>query len=165
MTMEFKSGDMTRITGVKLARLQQWWAAGYIGPPSVSVAQGAGTRNVFSTSDLFRILFFKRFIESGIPRNDIKKLLTLIENKSEIISKSIEVDTENFKRYGDKKPAPGTSEMYAVFYRQQTEVIKFKLLIVTDGKASVPDEIRDADDFIGINIQKIFRELFRKITE
>lgn len=165
MALEFKSGDMTRITGVKLARLQQWWAAGYIGPPSVSVAEGAGTRNVFSISDLFRIMFFKRCIDSGIPREHIRKFLLFDERFRDTLTKGLEVDLETYKREGPhKRPRPGVSEMYAVYYRKGNEVIKFTALTATSGELSVPKEFSEADDFIGFNIGKIIEELCKNIA-
>ena len=165
MSMEFKSGDMTRITGVRLARLQQWWAAGYIRPPSICVAQGAGTRNVFSLSDLFLIMFFRRSIESGIPREDIKKLIVNINKQDDMLLRLLETNLESVKREGaHTMPSPDVIEIYAVFFRQGNEVIKFEVLTAQYGKFAVPEEISGADDFIGINIGKIMDELFKNIT-
>jgi hypothetical protein len=159
------SGVMTRATGVKLARLQQWWAAGYIGPPSIRVAQGAGTRNVFSLLDLFFIMFFRRSIESGIPREDIKKLLLNINKVDDSFSQSLETYLEMFKREGAHTlPSPRVIETYAVFFRQGNEVIKFEILTSENGKLALPEDISSADDFIGINIGKIIDELIKNIA-
>jgi DNA-binding transcriptional MerR regulator len=164
--MEFKSGEMTRITGVKLARLQQWWAAGYIDPPSISVAEGAGTRNVFSMYDLFRILFFKRCVESGLPRETAKEFLKVDEKNKMSLNAGMKVDFENYIKSGDRtQRIKGVSSIYAVFYRKGTKIFKSELAAETDGTLKVSDEILTADDFIGINYKNILIELFENILK
>ena len=80
------------------------------------------------------------------------------------MAKGLEIDFETYKREGKKnRPDAGISRVYIVFFRKGKEVIETTVLTATDGKLSVPDMISDADDFIGINIQKIFIELFEKI--
>lgn len=59
--------DVERITGIKRVRLNVWLEKGWI-VPSVQKAQGSGTRNIFSRSDLYLIALFKNFVESGISR-------------------------------------------------------------------------------------------------
>ena len=65
---EFLSSDMTRITGVKLNRLQPWMERGFI-KPSIEVAKGCGTRNKFSQKDIDKINTMKKLIDAGISRS------------------------------------------------------------------------------------------------
>lgn len=73
--MEFLAKDVEKITGVKRNRLQQWLERGFIAP-SVQVAYGHGTRNIWSTSDLYTIALFKKVTESGLSRKVVSDFLS-----------------------------------------------------------------------------------------
>ncbi|MDZ7699505.1 MAG: hypothetical protein U5R49_22065 [Deltaproteobacteria bacterium] len=65
--MEFLAKDIFDITGVKRNRLQQWLEYGFI-LPSIQVASGHGSRNIWSREDLYTISLFKKITESGLSR-------------------------------------------------------------------------------------------------
>ena len=65
--MEFQMSDVTKITKVKRDRLKMWLENGWIAT-SVQRASGKGSRNIFSKDDLYRIVLFKKLVESGIDR-------------------------------------------------------------------------------------------------
>ena len=73
--MEFLAADIEKITGVKRNRLQQWLERGYI-TPSIQVASGQGTRNIWSRNDLYTIALFKKIIESGLSRKVVSDFLS-----------------------------------------------------------------------------------------
>jgi len=63
----FTASEVEKITGVKRTRLQQWLEKNYI-VPSVHVADGYGTRNIYSIGDVYRIYLLKTIIKTGIKR-------------------------------------------------------------------------------------------------
>ena len=65
---EFSSSDITRITGIKLNRIQPWMERGFI-TPSIKVATGTGTRNKFSQKDIDKIDTMRKLIDAGISRS------------------------------------------------------------------------------------------------
>jgi hypothetical protein len=73
--MEFLAADIERILEVKRNRLQQWLERGYI-IPSIQVASGHGTRNVWSRNDLYTIALFKKITESGLSRKLVSDFLS-----------------------------------------------------------------------------------------
>ncbi len=73
--MEFLAGDIERITGVKRNRLQQWLERGFIAP-SIQMASGHGTRNIWSRNDLYTIALFKKITESGLSRKVVSDFLS-----------------------------------------------------------------------------------------
>jgi len=73
--MEFLAADIEKITGVKRNRLQQWLEREYIAP-SIQVASGHGTRNIWSHNDLYTIALFKKITESGLSRKVVSDFLS-----------------------------------------------------------------------------------------
>jgi hypothetical protein len=53
--------------GIKIDRLKDWMDRGFI-KPSIKLASGPGTKNLFSIEDLYRIKLFKLLIEKGFNR-------------------------------------------------------------------------------------------------
>jgi len=75
----FTASEVEKITGVKRTRLQQWLEKNYI-VPSVHVADGYGTRNIYSIGDVYRIEAFKRMVEGGLLREKAARLIkTMID--------------------------------------------------------------------------------------
>ncbi len=66
-TESFQAAEVTRITGVKRTRLQQWLEKGWIAP-SIQAADGHGTRNLYTRHDLYTVELFKKIIEYGLSR-------------------------------------------------------------------------------------------------
>jgi hypothetical protein len=65
---EFLASDMERVTGVKRTRWVQWRERGWLSDPSVQVAEGHGTRNIWDRLDVYTICLFRNITESGLPR-------------------------------------------------------------------------------------------------
>lgn len=72
--MSYLAADVEKITGIKRNRLEQWMKSGFISP-SIQVAKGYGTRNVWSLNDLYEIELFKQVTESGLSRDLVSKFL------------------------------------------------------------------------------------------
>jgi len=86
MDEDFFASEVTKITGVKLNRLQPWMERGFI-EPSIQKATGHGTRNIFSRDDLYKIQLFKEMVEKGISRKLAAENLSIVA-WSEIEEKS-----------------------------------------------------------------------------
>jgi len=65
---DFFASDMERVTGVKRTRWQQWRDRHWVYKPSVQVAEGHGTRNIWNHLDLYDITLFRKILEMGLPR-------------------------------------------------------------------------------------------------
>lgn len=65
--MSYQAADIERICKIKRLRLHTWVAEGWI-TPSVQKASGHGTRNIWSRTDLYKIMLLKRLIENGFHR-------------------------------------------------------------------------------------------------
>jgi DNA-binding transcriptional MerR regulator len=70
---EFTTFQVSRILGVTRSSLQQWIDFKFI-EPSISVAEGRGTKNLFSREDLYRIEMFRALSRSGIAQKKAGKL-------------------------------------------------------------------------------------------
>jgi len=103
--MEFQWAEVERITGVKRIRLHQWIEAGFI-TPSLQVAKGSGSRHIWSKTDLYNIILFKRLVESGIHRNTAAKLIP-----------NVGFDDIN-KIYRPEKERGGPGEVWLVIARR-----------------------------------------------
>jgi len=73
---KFLAQDIEKITGVKRNRLEQWIKWGFI-KPSIQVARGHGSRNIWSRNDLYNIAIFKKVTESGLSRKIVADFLAL----------------------------------------------------------------------------------------
>jgi hypothetical protein len=58
----FKAADVEKKLGVRHGRLKEWLK--YL-PPSVEQAEGPGTRNIFTRTDLYKLFLFRELIEKG----------------------------------------------------------------------------------------------------
>ena len=58
----FKAADVAKKFGIRYGRLKEWLK--HI-PPSVEQADGPGTRNIFTRSDLYKLFLFRELIEKG----------------------------------------------------------------------------------------------------
>lgn len=59
--------DVCKKSKIKAGKLQAWMDNGWI-VPSVQVAAGSGTRNIFNRDDLYAIQMLKVMIGMGVPR-------------------------------------------------------------------------------------------------
>jgi len=71
---QFGAKRVFEITGVKLNRLQPWMERRFI-LPSIHVASGHGTRNIFSQDDLCEISLFKDMVERGLKREVANEIM------------------------------------------------------------------------------------------
>ena len=154
MLDEFYASDVTKITEVKLNRLQPWMERGWI-TPSIQKATGHGTRNIFSLSDLLNIAFFKKAVESGLSRKAISQLIKPFNDYLLPEIKSIHEGKISF-------PKP----YYILFFRKKEKVIgtAFERAGMSTGFIKFTKSY-DADDVIGINISNIMEEVFIKLDK
>lgn len=75
-TEEFTTFDFDKKLGVQRNVMAQWIMRGYI-VPSVTRAKGLGTRNLFSRNDAYRIVLFKKLVETGIRRDEAKYYINI----------------------------------------------------------------------------------------
>jgi hypothetical protein len=73
---EFTTFDFDKKLGIQRNLLAQWIMRGYIAP-SVTRAKGLGTRNLFSRNDAYRIVLFKKLVETGIRREEAKHYINV----------------------------------------------------------------------------------------
>jgi hypothetical protein len=64
--MKFTTFDVQKKLGINRNTTQQLMDSGFI-KPSIR-AEGRGTKNLFTLSDLYRVVFFQKLTEAGIPR-------------------------------------------------------------------------------------------------
>ena len=67
MDKTYRLNELCETLNIKPGRIQNWLLAGWI-TPSVQVAAGSGSRNIFSYDDLLRVEMLRTMIEMGIPR-------------------------------------------------------------------------------------------------
>ena len=72
----FGAKKVETITGVKRTRLQQWMDKKYF-QPSINIASGPGTRNLYSLYDIYRITAFKHIVDSGLSRDKAAQIVNL----------------------------------------------------------------------------------------
>lgn len=101
--LKFESKKVVEITGVKRTRLQSWIERGWLAP-SVQVAEGPGTRNIYNTNDLYSIAIFRKVSEEmHLPRKMVGEMLSsgVVGDHSEEQLKQVQYmlyirDGENF---------------------------------------------------------------------
>jgi DNA-binding transcriptional MerR regulator len=76
MEEKFYANDVTRITGLKRTRLEQWIERGYFIP--TTRAQGPGTQNIYSRGDLYALCLLERLLLMGVPRERAGKVVFAI---------------------------------------------------------------------------------------
>lgn len=70
----FEASDIEKITGINRPRLQQWLEKGFIAP-SIQIASGPGTRNVYSIDNVYQIAAIKKMIEFGFSREKAAQIV------------------------------------------------------------------------------------------
>lgn len=156
--VEYQTSDVERICGVKRVRLQTWLSNGWI-IPSIKKASGHGTRNIFSENDLYRIVFFKQAVESGISRKaagqfvpGMKELFR--EQVTKPILKAIE---------------PGCTDKIRlrkivgiIFFRRDGEVISSHM-VDGDTQLNSFEDFKQCDDAIVLNIQALIEKVSKSL--
>jgi len=69
---EYSTFDIIGGMGIKIERLKDWLRRGYI-QPSIQVAQGSGTKNLFNRNDLYQLGLFMFLIARGFSREEAAK--------------------------------------------------------------------------------------------
>jgi hypothetical protein len=149
--MDFQAHHVEKITGVKRNRLQAWLERGYI-KPSIQVADGHGTRNIYALHDLYAIATFKKIVESGLSRELVAQFIKLISSQYTFEFFIFQNTRLAIIRTGERIVAwPVTSskdEGYAITIKGESD-----------------EAIRDFDDIYIINYQKIANAIDAKIKE
>ena len=154
--MEFLAADITQITGIKRTRLQQWLERGFV-VPSIQVASGPGTRNIYSRVDLYNIATFKKITESGLPRKVVAEFISLGAVGSKMFDLELsEITLIFYVRYGDRTEAHAINGHVINLEHAFAE-------ITPEGTKFYP--IEDYDDIYVINFKKIKRMVDQKIKE
>ncbi|HWP59078.1 MAG TPA: MerR family transcriptional regulator [Candidatus Acidoferrales bacterium] len=73
----FDSKSASRIAGVSLRQIQYWDERGFI-RPSVKVAEGRGTRRLYSFSDLVRLRVVKDLSDHGVSLSKIRRSVAFL---------------------------------------------------------------------------------------
>jgi DNA-binding transcriptional MerR regulator len=151
--MKYYAADIEKICGVKRPRLQTWMERGWI-TPGMQRAGGHGVKNIFSRNDLYMIAFFRKAVESGLPRKTVAKFIRELQHE---FSGGLEVPME-------RHLASTADPIYLVIFRKGGKVVDvfFKTFSELKPKSRI---LKDADDFIGINFGKVMDEVNSKISE
>jgi DNA-binding transcriptional MerR regulator len=171
---EYQMAEVERICEIKRVRLQTWLSNGWI-TPSIQKASGHGTRNVFSESDLYKIAFFKRAIESGISRSAAAQFVPgieeILEHERNILESNLEA-ISRFKKEQAKRVKEGKERRTylavsdekvsgCIFFRRGGEVVDSKLfpsgMSMLDNY--VYEKTNDWDDAIILNFLPIMEEI------
>ena len=149
--MEFFSGEVEKVCDIKRNRFQAWKENGWI-TPSVQIAEGYGSKNIFDEYDLISILIFKKFVESGVSR---KSMANLAESIHTTMRGGLwGQKKKGLKRIKDMPPHESQSfpiglplYHFIYFWRKDGMVVQ----VTFD---EIPKNI-EADDIIGINFKDI----------
>ena len=79
----FSTFDILKGMGLKVERLQDWINRGFVAP-SIEVANGQGTKNIFSKEDLCKIQLFKSLITHGFSRQEAARCIKNLSPTSDI---------------------------------------------------------------------------------
>lgn len=173
--MEFYASDVERICEIKRNRLEVWMKAGWI-TPSIQVASGHGTRNIFHETDLVVILIFKHFVETGMSRKWIGELKGHIDK---VLVEELKGNKSTIERLLRAEPIPHKTWLYYLIH--PTELIPFQTVmvpeadlyylfyrkggkVVSSGALTAAQRV-DSDDVIGINLHKIISKVVDKIEQ
>jgi hypothetical protein len=92
----FKAADVAKKFGIRYGRLKEWLK--HI-PPSVEQADGPGTRNIFTRSDLYKLFLFRELIEKGgLQRTRAAAVVSALD-KDGLIKFSSTLLTRRFSTY------------------------------------------------------------------
>lgn len=147
--MGYSASDVTRITGVKRTRLQQWLERSFI-VPSIQEASGPGTRNIYNRMDIYNIALFKKITESGWPRKMAADFICAGAFYSDAIS----------KEYMDK--------VTFMVYVRRGDSVKAVAVDADDGVIDLAHvvvelDMSSPDDIYIINFHKLKRDIDEKI--
>lgn len=177
---EFLASAVTKITGVKLNRLQPWMERGFI-TPSIEVAAGHGTRNRFNRADLYKIATLKKLVEGDFHRKVAANIVSAAfmgmrtrqdqkraENKEKGV-KSVIWFVVISRQEGGKRTVADSflhSPYDLYFVKDETT----KQIIQKDPMTSLSDKIvagfeKGGDDVFVLNLSKIIDEVDSKIQE
>ena len=125
--MEFYTSEVERICEIKRNRLQVWLSNGWI-IPSVQVASGHGTRNIFNEVDLVVISVFKHLVETGLSRK-------LVADLKEHVHKGLVQLLKRHKSNIDKmlKSEPEPHKVWLYYLLHMTELIPFTTAHLGEG--------------------------------
>lgn len=70
----YLSIDVERFAGVKRSTIESWIERGYISP-SIQVASGHGSRNIWSMNDIRKIIIFNGLVKIGFARRLSARLI------------------------------------------------------------------------------------------
>ncbi len=150
--MEFSTGDVTKIIGIKRITLNDWITRGFV-CPSIHKGTRPGDRSIWSHFDLYKIAIFKKVTESGFSRRLVDAFL------------KVEMPERVFNERLHK-----ISMM--LFMRRENE-IKGMLLTYEIGQETIIDiwgiirelEMEGFDDVYILNFRKIKVEVYGKVKE
>ncbi len=135
----FNSKMVSRIVGVSLRQIQYWDERGFI-RPSVKLAEGRGTKRLYSFSDLVRLKVIKDLTDYGLSLQKIRRCLSYL------------------RRSFPDRPQPLTSLRYLTDGE--------KLFVLTSDKNKILD-VMDRQFVFSLGIGNLVRELngeVRRIT-
>lgn len=69
----FSTFEIAKLFGTPRSSLQQYLDRGFISP-SIEKAQGKGTRNRFSTDDLYQVRIFQKLHSVGLPQKEASEM-------------------------------------------------------------------------------------------
>ncbi len=135
----FNSKMVSRIVGVSLRQIQYWDERGFI-RPSVKLAEGRGTKRLYSFSDLVQLKVIKDLTDYGLSLQKIRRCLSYL------------------KRSFPDTPQPLSSLRYLTDGE--------KLFVLTSDKNKILD-VMDRQFVFSLGIGNLVRELngeVRRIT-
>lgn len=164
MKNRFYTGEITKITGVKKDRLTVWLMNHYI-TPSVVVADGHGSRNIFNLIDVYCIELLKQLISMGMSRELSARIVEGWIRQAPLVgdvferAKELEYCWLNISKIGD-------------VYEPSIEVSRRIPLDVTlNGAASKDMLVRErkveeaVDAEIRINLKRLIVDVDSRITQ
>ncbi len=92
----FKAADVAKKFGIRYGRLKEWLK--HI-PPSVKQADGPGTRNIFTRSDLYKLFLFRELIEKGGLQRTTAAAVVSALDKDGLLKFSSTLLTRRFSTY------------------------------------------------------------------
>jgi hypothetical protein len=75
MKKGFSTKELTQVTQITRARLQEWYARGWV-TPSLYEANQPGKHHVWSRADVYSVALFKQLTESGLARKVIGEFIS-----------------------------------------------------------------------------------------
>lgn len=76
----FRSGEVTRLTGLTQRQLDHWAKTGFITPSDILV-QGKRTRRLYSFTDLVAFRAALKLLNAGVPLQRVRKAVAKLQEK------------------------------------------------------------------------------------